>query len=125
MEKDKQNNIKKPVPNKEQPVANRKQTDGIKKRPEEIKKRPDKVEPSKSDSRLYKSLSALKGISGDNKKKLLNEIFIIADNLINYQIAAGDLDSSKKFKLAVAIVTKKLIEAAIEIRDKFKQFDGK
>ena len=107
---------------KKETAADKQQTDTNKKQIEQTKSQPE-TELKKKDSRLVQSLTLLKEISGENKKKLLDELFNIADKIINDQIKEGDLDSNKKYKIAVAIVTKKLIEAVFEIRERFKKLD--
>jgi len=122
MEKEKQNIENQPETSKKKTTADKQQTITKKKQVEQTKSQPE-TELKKKDSRLVQSLTLLKEISGENKKKLLDELFNIADKIINDQINEGDLDSNKKYKIAVAIVTKKLIEAVFEIRERFKKLD--
>lgn len=111
MEKKKQNSEKQPKTSKKETLANDNQL-------------PDtKSELAAVDSRFVESLKLLKGISEENKKKLLDQVYNVADKIINYHISEGDLDSVKKFKIALAIVTQKLIEAVVKIRELFKQMD--
>ena len=123
MEKEKQNIEKQPEAAKKEPENSKKETVADKNQTEDTNKQPENNELKKKDSRLVQSLTLIKEISGENKKKLLDELFNIADKIINDQINEGDLDSNKKYKIAVAIVTKKLIEAVFEIRERFKKLD--